>query len=177
MGVAESRAPGSPGSVLAGVVVRRDLVVDGAAFGRATAYGDDATAGILAVCARLRRPDAGYLMLPGAVVSMFNVVDISALSESLQVPVVAVTRGESGGLGGAIRRRFPRDGGPRLAAYAALGARHRVRLRTSHDVFVRCAGCTAAEAARLLDATTLHGAVPEPIRLARTLARAARAGL
>lgn len=170
--MAESRAPGAPYSVLAGVLAR-GTAVDGAVLGRAEAGGDDATAEIAGMWRRLGRPDAGYLMLAGAAPAGYNVVGMGRLSRELQVPVVSVSRGASAGLAGGIRRRFP-GGAARLAAYEALGPRTRVTLRTSAVAYVRAAGCTVAEARRLLDATTLRGAVPEPIRAARALARAAR---
>jgi endonuclease V-like protein UPF0215 family len=49
LGIAESFRPTQRWSVLAGVVMRGDLVVDGLAVGRASVGGDDATSSISAL--------------------------------------------------------------------------------------------------------------------------------
>ncbi len=176
LAIAESFAPGAGRSVLSGVVMRRDFVIDGFVFGWATVGGDDATDAIVSMHERLRRPDVGYLLVSGMVISGYNVVDMGRLHGELGVPVIGVSYGGSGGIGGAIRGRFPSSCGPKLAAYGRLGPRTRVRLRTSGEVFVRAEGCGAGEAARLLDGLTLQGSVPEPVRVCRLLSRALLAG-
>src|SRR5208282_3507435 len=55
LGVAESFRGTDRRSILAGVVMRSDLVIDGFAFGEATVEGDDATESILRLYRRLRR--------------------------------------------------------------------------------------------------------------------------
>lgn len=151
-------------SVLAGVVMRRDLVIDGFVLGHATIGGDDAAEQIAAMHARLGRADVGIIVVSGAVISSYNVVDLQRLRERAGVPAVAVSYDEPAG-GGV--------GGPRAALFAGLGPRARIRLRTSHDLYVRCAGCRPEQAGRLLDSMTVQGSVPEPLRIARLLARAA----
>ena len=49
LGIAESFVQGAKKSVLAGVVMRRDLIIDGAAFGYSTIGGMDATGTILEI--------------------------------------------------------------------------------------------------------------------------------
>ena len=151
-------------SMLAGVVMRRDLVIDGFVLGHATIGGDDAAEQIAAMHARLGRADVGIIVVSGAVISSYNVVDLQRLRERAGVPAVAVSYDEPAG-GGV--------GGPRAALFAGLGPRARIRLRTSHDLYVRCAGCRPEQAGRLLDSMTVQGSVPEPLRIARLLARAA----
>lgn len=153
-------------SVLAGVVMRRDLVIDGFVLGHATVGGDDAAEQIAAMHARLGRADIGIIVVSGAVISSYNVVDLQRLRDRTGVPAVAVSYDEpADGAGGG--------GGPRAALFAGLGPRARVRLRTSHDLYVRCAGCRPEQAGRLLDSMTVQGSIPEPLRIARLLARAA----
>ncbi len=177
LGIAESFERRSARSFLAAVVVRGDRVVDGMALGGATVWGTDATDSILEMCARLARPDVRYALISGPVMSMYNVADIRRIHGALGVPVVSVGRGAPRGApldrGAMAGRRFPGGAAGRIAAYRALGERRRVGLRTSGEVSVRAAGCTSGEARRLLDSVTLQGAAPEPIRLARLLARAA----
>lgn len=167
LAIAESHAPGSSHSVLAGVVMRRDLVIDGFVLGRATVFGDDSTDAILEMCSRLRRPDVSYVLLSGLIISMYNIIEMERIRRSLEVPVVGVTYRDSKGLSSALVGRFDPK---KICRYRRLGRRERIRLGDA-EVFVRCAGCTAAEARQLLADLTLQGSVPEPLRVARLLAR------
>ncbi len=156
--------------------MRRDGTVDGAVIGGSTVSGDDATEAIAAMHSRLDRCDISCTMVSGLLISMYNVINVERLAELTQVPAIGVTYRESGGLDGAIRHHFESPA-QRLAEYASMPTRERMRLHTGHDVFVVRAGCTCNDAAAILGSFTRHGAIPEPLRVARTIARAARAGL
>jgi hypothetical protein len=173
LGVAESFRPGDLRSTLAGVVMRSDLVVDGLAVGRASVGGDDASASIASLYRRLKRNDVNVIMVSGAILSLYNIVDVEGLSRRTRLPVVCLTYRETAGIEGAIRAHFPDDPEPKLAAYRRLGARLKVMLRSGHPVYVRAAGLRDAEARAVVELFTLQGSVPEPVRVARLLARAA----
>src|ERR687893_473013 len=49
LGIAESFKKFAKKSILAGVVMRRDLIIDGMAYGTATIEGDDATNSIISM--------------------------------------------------------------------------------------------------------------------------------
>lgn len=155
--------------------MRSDLVVDGFVLGSATVGGTDATASILRMFRRLRRSDLNLVILSGCIISRYNIVDVDGLAESAGVPVVCLTYKESSGIEDAIRRNFRRPE-ERLESYRRLGGRRRLLLETGHAVFVRTAGMREAEAKSVLDAFTLQGGVPEPVRVAALLARAAAIG-
>jgi uncharacterized protein len=174
LGVAESFRPGARRSTLAGVVVRTDLVVDGFVLGRATVGGDDATASVLRMYRRLKRGDVNVIILSGCIISRYNIIDVDGLAERTRLPVVCLTYNESRGIAGAIRRNFGEPEG-RLERYRKLAGRTRISLRTGYRAYVRCAGLTAGEAREVLDAFTLQGGIPEPVRLAKLLARSASA--
>ena len=169
---ASSRPP-SARSSLAGVVMRRDLVIDGFALGSSEIGGNDATDQIASMYEGLGRADIGLVAVSGTAVSLYNVVDLRRLHARIRVPAVGVSYDEAAAGGAALARRLAGDAA-KAASFRRQGPRTRVRLHTSHDLFVRCAGCTAAQAGRLLDSMTMQGAVPEPLRIARLLARAAR---
>lgn len=171
LGVAESFLPTARKSTLAGVVMRTDLVVDGFVFGAATVGGEDATSSVLRMCRRLKRADINLIMLSGCIISRYNVVDVDELARRSGLPVVCLTYNESKGIEGAIRRHFDHPEG-RIESYRRLGGRTRVRLHTGYRAYVRSAKISDADAKKVLDAFTLQGGVPEPIRLARLLARA-----
>ncbi len=172
LGVAESFRPTAKKSTLAGIVMRTDLVVDGFAFGAATVGGEDGTSSVLRLYRRLRREDVNLIMLSGCIISRYNIIDVDDLARRSGLPVVCLTYKESSGIEGAIRRHFdhPEE---RLERYRKLGPRSPVHLHTGSRVYVRSSQISDADAKSVLDAFTLQGGVPEPVRLARLLARSA----
>jgi len=174
LGVAECfRRGASEKSVLAGVVMRADLLVDGFAFSTATVGGLDATEAVIRLYERLGRKDVNIIMLNGCVISWYNVIDLHEVAERTGRPLICVTYEPSPGLEKYFKQNFPDDWAERLAIYERNGPRVPVRLRTGHQVFMRAIGLEEEEALKVLDRFTLHGSIPEPLRLARLLARAA----
>ncbi len=121
LGIAESFAPHSDErSLLAGVVMRKDLVVDGFSFARAKVGGDDSTSKIVSLFTSLGRNDVNAVMLSGAVLSFYNIVDLERLHRETRLPLVCLTYRESAGLEDNIRRHFPNV--PREEAQPATGS-------------------------------------------------------
>lgn len=172
LGIAESFVKTQKQSVLAGVVMRSDLVIDGVIFANATVKGDDATDAIIGMYENLDRDDINFLMLGGLVISMYNIIDIGKIWERLKVPVIGVTFEESEGLDSHIKRVFPDMWKSKLEAYHKLGGREKIELKTGHDVFVRVEGISVKSAKQALNKFVLQGSVPEPLRVARLIARA-----
>jgi endonuclease V-like protein UPF0215 family len=108
---------------------------------------------------------ARAVLLGGIAVAGFNVVDIHGLHARLQRPVLVVMRRPP---------RYPliRDALARLPG----GARRWQLIERAgppepvRGLLVQRAGLTLAEAEALLGATTLHGKLPEPLRLAHLIA-------
>ena len=171
LAVAESFRQDSKRSVMAGVVMSRDLVVDGFVFGAATIGGDDATQEIIRMYEELRRSDISYLVTSGMIMAMYNVIDLKTLHGRLGIPVMGVSYRSSDGLEDAIMRRCRDDPLGKLRAYQDLGPRSRITLHTGSDIFVRGEGCGTHEILHLLDGMTLHGSIPEPLRVSQLLAR------
>ena len=165
--------PASPRSMLAGVVMRADRRVDGLAYARASVGGDDATQAVLEICRRLDRRDINALFLSGAAISWFNIIDLVAVFEEVSRPLICLTYEESEGLEKYLREYFP-EPEEKIERYRSLGMREKIRLKTGYELFVRVHGATVEEARILLNKFTLDGRVPEPVRLARMAARAAR---
>ena len=176
LGVAECFRRGvSRHSILAGVVMRADMIIDGFSLATATVGGLDATEAVLRLYGRLGRKDVNVIMLNGCVISWYNVIDLHEVAERAGRPVICVTYEPSPGLEKYFREYFPEDWRERLAIYERNGPRTPVVLKTGHRVFVRAIGLEDEEAIHVLNRFTLHGSVPEPLRLARLLARAALA--
>jgi endonuclease V-like protein UPF0215 family len=171
LAIAESFRETDATSRLAGVVMRRDFVIDGFVFGHATIEGDDATESILAMYNRLNRHDISFLLISGLIISMYNIVDIKKLWKEFKIPIIGVTYEESDGIEEAIKHHFPNSYESKIGQYQKLGPRIKIGLHTGHDLYVRVEGCEANEAKRLIDAFTLQGSVPEPLRIAQLLAR------
>jgi endonuclease V-like protein UPF0215 family len=121
---------------------------------------------------RLRRNDVNLTMLSGCVISHYNIVDPDELAKKSGVPVICLTYNESRGLGSAIKRNFPGNYQTKLATYKRLGGRYPVRLKTGYKLFVRSSNVSKIDVQRVLDAFTLQGGMPEPVRVAKLLARA-----
>ncbi len=174
LGIAESFRRTQKKSVLAGIVMRSDFVIDGVAFDKITVGGRDATEGVLHVFESLQRADINVMMLSGCVISWFNIIDLRDVYERLRIPLICVTYEESEGLEGHIARHFEARGEreSRIEAYKRLGNRVPVRLHNNFDVLIRFLGMEKTEAAAVLKKFTTHGKVPEPLRVAKIVARA-----
>ncbi|MCE9617628.1 MAG: DUF99 family protein [Nitrosarchaeum sp.] len=170
LAIAESFRQNSTRSILSGLIMRRDFVIDGFIFGSATLEGNDTTDQILHMYEELCRSDISYLILSGLIISMYNIVDVKKLHDSLQIPIIGITYNESDGIEDAIKHHFPKSFESKINEYKKLGKRERITLHTSYDLFVRYEGCTIYEVKQLLNELTLQGSVPEPLRVSQLLA-------
>jgi endonuclease V-like protein UPF0215 family len=170
LGVAESYSSSST-SVLAGVVMRRDLRIDGVAFSTITVGGMDATGGVLDLINQLNRQDIGVIMLSGCVIAWYNIIRCDRIASEIGLPVICVTYEESAGLERDIERHFPGDK-ERMDAYRKLGDRTEIRLPNGYTQYIRVWDLPVPEAARLSHIFTRDGRIPEPVRVARLCARA-----
>ena len=181
LGIAESfsRQRKSPServsgkSVVAGVVLRADGALDGVALSEITVGGTDATRGVLDLLETLHREDLQVVMLGGCVWAWFNILDLEQVARAARTPVICVTYEESPGLEKYLQEYFPEGWQARAEAYRALGQRERFPLPGGHTIYARTLGLTRTDARTLLEKFTRHGKVPEPIRVARLVARAA----
>jgi endonuclease V-like protein UPF0215 family len=171
LAIAESFRQNSEKSILSGIVMRRDFVIDGFIFGSSTIDGDDATDSILQMYENLKRPDISYLLISGLIISLYNIVDIKKIHQSLKIPVIGVTYHESGGIENSIKQHFPTSYDSKIKKYQKLGKREKITLHTSSNIFIRKEGCTTHDVKYLLDELTLHGSFPEPLRVAQLLAK------
>ncbi|MHA1590782.1 MAG: endonuclease dU [Candidatus Njordarchaeales archaeon] len=174
LGIAESFKkeyfPHFDKSVIAGVIVRGDLQVDGFAFNFITVRGLDATEKIIELYRMMSRPDISIIMLSGTVIALYNVIDLNKLYDDIKKPIIAVTYEESKGIERFLLE-LP-DGEERVRIHHRNGPRIPILLKNSFRVFIRPVGISIDEAVYVLNRFTIHGRYPEPVRLARILARA-----
>ena len=170
LAIAESFSQNSKKSVLSGIVMSTDLVIDGFIFGHSTVGGDDATDAILEMYEKLDRQDISFLLISGIVISLYNIIDMKRISEKIGLPVIGITYEESSGIEDAIKHHFPESYKSKLTEYSKLEPRKKITLHTSYNLYVRNEGCTVLEAKQLLDKITLQGSIPEPLKITQLLA-------
>jgi len=171
LAIAESFKQGEKRSNLAGVVMRRDFIIDGFIFGHCIIGGDDVTDSILSMYYKLGRDDINFILVSGLIISMYNIVDIVKIKKETGLPVIGITYEESNGIEEAIKHHFTDSYESKLEKYHKLGARSQITLQTGYDLYIRTEGCSLKEAQKLLDTFTLQGSIPEPLRVTQLLAR------
>lgn len=170
LGIAESYQEVE--STVAGAVVRADRVVDDYAFATCTVGGQDATDAVTGIWAELDRPDVRYVLLAGIAPAWYNLLDLSAIADATERPVLSVSFEASPGLEPALRTEFSGDDlAWRLETYGRQPPRERLSVN-GESVWVRAVGCTDDDPGEIVRTFTPEGGRPEPLRVARLAARA-----
>ncbi len=152
--------------LLVGVVCSRTRI-DGIVSTRVRRDGANSTRAMIDVIRRSQFVEhVQAVLLQGIAVAGFNVVDVHALHEELEVPVLAITR------------RPPDFAAIKRALFARVGNAERKwnlieragPLDSIRGVLVQRVGITIDHAREVLAATTLHGNLPEPLRVAHLIA-------
>lgn len=168
VGVDDGPVPPVRGAAVfvAAPVVRADGQLDGLLSTRIRRDGWNASDRLIALLAGSRfLPQLHAVMLDGIALGGLNVVDIQRLSEALDRPVLTVVRHRPDlERFRRVVERLPRPA-MRWALVERAGSVHE-----AGPIFFQCAGTTPTRARALLEATTLHGNLPEPIRLAHLIA-------
>ncbi len=170
LGVSESFNKGNARSIMAGVVMRGDLRIDGFSVCTPSIGGRDSTKELILMYNRLNRKDIRAWMLGGSVISWFNIIDIFELHEQTDTPVVCISYHPSDGIEKYLKEYFPDDWQNRLDLLQKTGDRKTIQLQTGHSLYLSVAGIGHIRARNLVDKLTIDGRVPEPVRVARTIA-------
>ena len=177
LGVAESYRGEGCDSYLAGVVVRADRVVEGFRFTTVTVGGTDATDAVAELYDAFDREDLHFVLVSGIAPAWYNIVDIDAVHDATNLPVVSVTYeegsgkdGEGDGLRDALHDEFEGDAlEKRLELYDSLPERRRLVVG-GNDLYVRSVGVADERVDEWVRGFT-HDGRPEPVRVARLAAR------
>lgn len=156
-------------SILTGVVMRADGIIDGFGIYTTTVGGLDATKSVISLYENLKRKDVNVIFLNGCIISWFNVIDLKKVYEKVGLPLLCVTYEESEGLEKYFKEYFE-DWKERFDIYLRNGEREKIEIKTGKTVFIRSLGLEKDEVKKILDKFTLDGAIPEPLRVARLLA-------
>ncbi|HNX47475.1 MAG TPA: DUF99 family protein [Methanomassiliicoccales archaeon] len=157
---------------LAGVLVRPPGYVEGVMISSCQVDGDDANEAISSMVKDSRFSEqVRMVMVDGAALGGFNVVDVRALSEEIGVPVLTISRDEPNltEIIDALRAHFP-DWERRFEVIS----RNRVRPLEVPDgrVYVTSEGIGEKEADAMVRQCIVRGCLPEPVRLAHLIATA-----
>lgn len=153
---------------LIGVVFTRTRL-DGVMTGKLRKDGDDATTAIATMIERSPFDGHAQLVLLGGITfGGFNVVDVAALHERLDRPILVLARREPNL---DVIRETLIDKVPGGAAKWAL-IEKAGPMEPCADVWVQRAGLTLEQAGQAIRELTIHGKLPEPVRVAHLIAGA-----
>lgn len=150
---------------IVGTVFTRDRL-DGVLRSRVRRDGVDAARRIAAML--LESPFAGHVqavVLQGIALAGFNVVDLAALCAATGRPALVVARRQPDLTAIRDALKKVRGGDRKWALIERAGP-----MEPCAGVWVQRAGLSPAEAAQLIESSRLHGALPEPLRLAHLIA-------
>jgi hypothetical protein len=183
------------GNVLLVGVVCSGTRIDGIVRGAIRRDGADSTRTMVEL---VRASQFGLhlqaVMLQGIAVGGFNVVDVHGLSRALDIPVLVVVR-RAPDMAAVKRALFSRSPASRPAVPGAarkwklieeagalelIGPSRRAQKRAAgvgaglaasgQRLWIQRVGLSVEQARRLITATTLHGNIPEPLRVAHLIA-------
>ena len=164
-----------PYAPIAAVVVTLPEHLEAVRVGRVRVDGTDGTRRVLGLVRSLGPLDGvRAVLVDGAVVGGFNVLDLDEVHRALRIPVVAVTRRppEFPRIRAALSKWFPRTAKKR---WALLRAHRLFPVPTSgKPILATAVGCSRPDAVRLVQRSSVRGYWPEPLRIAHLIASAGR---
>jgi uncharacterized protein len=153
-----------------GVVMRGGEYLEGVLRTQVAIDGTEATT----ICKQMiqnsrHRRQLKAVMIDGACLGGFNVVDIDELSDSTHLPIITITRDkpDTKKMKSALQKNF-KDWKERWALLQK-GTLHMIA--TSHNpMYIKCTGASLEEAKEIINISTIRGVIPEPIRIAHLIA-------
>ncbi len=142
---------------------------NGLLIGEVTKDGRDAANQLIKLVTSSKFAENLHLiMLQGIAFGGFNVIDVFALHEALQLPVLVVARKQPNmsAVRSALLTRIP-HGAEKWAIIDKLGPMEPV-----DSVFVQRVGLDLPQATAVVRRTAIHGNIPEPLRTAHLIAGA-----
>ncbi len=171
LGIAESYQDKK--SNIAGIVMRKDLIIDGFEFGHIKVGKLDATKTIINLYKRINRDDIHIIMISGLALAWYNIVDIQKINKKINIPIISVTYEESEGLTKHIKKEFKQqEKQKRLNIYNRQPKRTKINLSKQKNGYIRYIDIKQNRAEKLVKNLTKQGKKPEPLRVAKLAARA-----
>ena len=157
-------------STVIGVVMRGGEYLECVLRSQVTIDGTEATA----ICEQMikntrHRRQLKAIMIDGASLAGFNIVDIAALYESTQVPVITVTRDKPDQK--KIKKALQQNFNDWKERWKILQKGTLTTIPTHHNpIYIKYRGVSLEEAKEIINISTIRGAIPEPIRVAHLIA-------
>ena len=153
-----------------GAVVRVPSYLEGVIKFEVSVDGDDSTEAIRSAVGKSRFKDQiRALMIDGIALAGFNVIEIQELADSLGIPVITVTRDKPDME--AIRAALSKYFDDWKSRYEKITRIPMKEMQTPQNpIYVSYAGIDWEEAGKLIDISTVRGAIPEPLRMAHIIA-------
>lgn len=171
LGIAESYQ--GKKSNIAGIVMRKDLIIDGFEFGYITVGKLDATKTIINIYKRMKRDDINIVMISGLALAWYNIVDIQKINKKTNKPIISVTYEKSEGLTKYIKKEFKKEEKQkRLNIYNKQPKRTKINISKEKNCYIRYIGIKQKKAEKLIKDLTKQGKKPEPLRVAKLAAHA-----
>jgi endonuclease V-like protein UPF0215 family len=145
----------------------------GVLMGHITKDGSDAAENIIELIQSSKfGPNVQLLLLQGVALGGFNVVDVFAVHQALQIPVLIVARRQPDfpAVRSALLQHVP-YGAEKWGIIEQLGPMEAVE-----NSFIQRVGLDLAQATAALKALTIEGNIPEPLRTAHLIAGAIGTG-
>jgi len=161
---------GTTPKALLAVVLLKGLKVESVKTTRITVDGLDATERLTKI---LRDWTFEVVMLAGVSFAGFNIIDPTAIYEEFGKPIIVVSRTKPNNeaVKGALERHFE-DWRIRWGVFEKLGADHKVVVSAGGPpVYVETVGVRVEWASDFIRALSVCSRIPEPIRVARLIAR------
>jgi hypothetical protein len=176
LGVEDGSFPSWPagvkkGKALLAAVTLRDFTVEDVALAWVAVDGWDATEAVIQMVKQGgKKPD--LVMLASLAYAGFNLVDPEEVHRRLRLPVLIVNpqKPDSLAVEAALKKHFP-NWKQRLAILDKAKKPYKLSLEEGGEVFFYTYGLRAFEARKLIKKLTVFGHRPEPLRVARLIAR------
>lgn len=157
-------------SAVIGVVMRGGEYLECVLRNQITIDGMDATR----ICIKMIRhsrhkQQLKIVMIDGACLGGFNVVDINELSDSTNLPIITITRDKPDRQ--KIKHALQKNFDDWKERWLLLQKGKTYRISTSHNpIYIKFTGLSLEEAKEIIKISTIRGVIPEPIRVAHLIA-------
>ncbi|HSH49275.1 MAG TPA: DUF99 family protein [Halomonas sp.] len=141
--------------------------LEGVLSGQVRRDGDDSTRELIRLISESRfASHLQLIMLQGIALAGFNVVDVARLHQALGLPVLVVARyaPRREAMRRALLEHIP-EGADKWSLIERLGP-----MEPTAGIYIQRQGLSLVEAERVLEATAIHGRIPEPLRTAHLIA-------
>jgi endonuclease V-like protein UPF0215 family len=153
-----------------GVVMRGSEYLECVLRSQVTIDGIEATV----VCKQMiqnsrHRRQLKAVMVDGACLGGFNVIDIHDLSKSTNLPVITITRDKPDF--NKIKRALQKNFKDWKDRWTLLQKGEMHTITTQHNpIYIKYAGLSLEKAKEIINISTIRGVIPEPIRVAHLIA-------